>query len=705
MRGAPTWPPPRRPRSSSQAVPNRLAKETSPYLLQHATNPVDWYAWGPEALEKAKREDKPILLSIGYAACHWCHVMAHETFEDEDTARVMNESFVNIKVDREERPDLDGIYMQAVQAMTGHGGWPMTMFLLPDGSPFYGGTYFPPDDKHGLPSFRRVLESVTDAYAMRREGVTESAQQLRQIYQNNLLGAKSPGGLSPQSLEIAYRGIAQGYDAQNGGFGTAPKFPATMVLDFLLRYWKRTGTSLALEMVATSFRKMARGGIYDQVGGGFARYSVDATWLVPHFEKMLYDNALLTRLGAHLWQATRDGEVKRVTTEIVEWVEREMTSPEGGFYSSLDADSEGHEGMFYVWSEEEIDSLLGADARAFKSYYGVTRGGNFEGRNILFVAADLPAAAARSGIDVELLDTILARARRVLYEARAKRVWPGRDEKILASWNGLMLRGLATAARIFARADFRRLAIRNAEFLSRQMVSKGRVMRSHKEGITRISGFLEDHAAVALGFLAVYELTFEERWVERAREIADAMIEWFWDDQTGAFFDTAKDAEQLITRPRDVTDNATPSGTSLAVELLLHLSELEQDAEYRRRAVSMLDSLAEPMTRYPTAFGHLLGCADLEINGAIEVALVGDVESAAFKTLERAVGEQYVPSLVLAGGVTGKSARIKLLEDRPLVDGKPTAYVCRSYSCDRPVTEPEALSDQLENAAKVGATV
>jgi uncharacterized protein YyaL (SSP411 family) len=686
-------------------MPNRLADETSPYLLQHAQNPVDWYPWGPDALEKAKREGKPILLSIGYAACHWCHVMAHESFEDEDTARVMNAGFVNIKVDREERPDLDGIYMQAVQAMTGHGGWPMTMFLLPDGSPFYGGTYFPPDDKHGLPSFRRVLQSVTEAYAKRREGVTESAEQLKQIYQTNLAVAKSPGSLSSQSLEIAYRAISQGYDARNGGFGTAPKFPATMVLDFLLRYWKRTGTSQALEMVATSFRKMARGGIYDQVGGGFARYSVDTTWLVPHFEKMLYDNALLTRLGAHLWQATGDAEVKRVTTEIVEWVEREMTSPEGGFYSSLDADSEGHEGKFYVWSEEEIDSLLGADARAFKSYYGVTRAGNFEGRNILFVAADLPAAPARSGIDVELLDTILARAKRVLNESRAKRVWPGRDEKILASWNGLMLRGVATAARILARADFRSLAIRNADFLSREMVSKGRLMRSHKEGVTRISGFLEDHAAVALGFLAVYELTFDARWVVRAREIADAMIEWFWDDQTGAFFDTAKDAEQLITRPRDVTDNATPSGTSLAVELLLQLSELQQDAEYRRRAVSILETLAESMTRYPTAFGHLLGCADLEINGAIEVALVGDVESAAFKTLERAVGEQYVPSLVLVGGEAAESAHIKLLEDRPLIDGKPTAYVCRSYSCDRPVTEPQALSDQLENTAKVGATV
>ena len=681
---------------------NRLAKETSPYLLQHAENPVDWYAWGPEALEKAKEEDKPILLSIGYAACHWCHVMAHESFEDEETARLMNEGFVNIKVDREERPDIDGIYMQAVQAMTGHGGWPMTMFLLPDGSPFFGGTYFPPDDRHGLPSFRRVLESVADAYAKRREGVVESAEQLKRIYESNLAATRSTGGLSPHLLESAYNVLTKGFDAKNGGFGTAPKFPATMVLDFLLRYWKRTGTSQALEMAATSFRKMARGGIYDQIGGGFARYAVDATWLVPHFEKMLYDNALLTRLGAHLWQATGDDEVKCVTTETVEWVEREMTSPEGGFYSSLDADSEGHEGKFYIWSEEEIDSLLRADSRAFKSYYGVGAG-NFEGRNILFVPTGRSAAALRSGVSEELLDEILARTKQVLYAARAKRVWPGRDEKILASWNGLMLRGVATVARVFARADFRSLALRNAEFLTREMVRKGRVMRSHKEGVTRISGFLEDHAAVALGFLAVYELTFDERWVDHARDIADAMIEWFWDDELGAFFDTAKDAERLITRPRDFTDNATPSGTSLAVELLLHLSELQQDAGFRRRAVFTLATLAEPMTRFPTAFGHLLGCADMEINGAIEVALVGDAASTPFRALERAVAGQYVPSLVLAGGEAEKTSGIRLLEDRPLVDGEPAAYVCRAYSCDRPVTEPDALSEQLENAAKARA--
>ncbi|HEX9382451.1 MAG TPA: thioredoxin domain-containing protein, partial [Gemmatimonadaceae bacterium] len=484
---------------------NRLANETSPYLLQHADNPVDWYPWGPEALERARREDKPILLSIGYAACHWCHVMAHESFEDDETARLMNDTFVNIKVDREERPDIDGIYMQAVQAMTGQGGWPMTMFLLPDGSPFYGGTYFPPDDRHGLPSFRKVLRSVSDAYADKREGVAQSADQLRQIYESNLAQTRRSGRLTREMLEGVYRSLEQRYDAKNGGFGTAPKFPATMVLDFLLRHWKRTGTSEALEIVGNSFRKMARGGIYDQIGGGFARYSVDASWLVPHFEKMLYDNALLTRLGAHLWQATKDEEIRRVTIETVEWVDREMTSPEGGFYSSLDADSEGHEGKFYVWSEDELDSLLGADSPAFKTYYGVTRGGNFEGNNILFVPADrADAAATHAGVDEETLDAIIARARRILYDARARRVWPARDEKILASWNGLMLRGIATAARAFDRSDFAKLALRNAEFLAREMVRKGRVMRSHKEGMTRISGFLEDHAAVALGFLAVY---------------------------------------------------------------------------------------------------------------------------------------------------------------------------------------------------------
>lgn len=600
-------------------MPNRLATETSPYLIQHADNPVDWYPWGPEALNKARSEDKPILLSIGYAACHWCHVMAHESFEDESAAKVMNEHFINIKVDREERPDLDSIYMQAVQAMTGHGGWPMTMFLLPDGSPFYGGTYFPPEERHGIPSFKKILLAVADAYKNRRDEIEKSASKLNEIYQTAAMQPQSTAELTQHTLDLAYRGIAQRYDENYGGFGGAPKFPATMAMDFLLRYYEKTGTDYALEMVKSSFIKMARGGIYDQVGGGFARYSVDERWLVPHFEKMLYDNALLIRLGAQLWQATKNDEVRRVTEETIEWVEREMISPEGGFYSSLDADSEGHEGKFYVWSEEEIDKLLGTESATVKSYYGVSAQGNFEGKNILFVRNDTE------------IDDVILRAKRTLYDARSKRVWPGRDDKIIAAWNGLMLRGLASAALIFgregsgmvsfaeshARCDSQKtpyqnlhtLVLGNAEFLRDRMVRNGRVMRSYKDGVTRIPGFLEDHAAIALAFISVYELTGEKQWLDLAKQISNAMIEWFWDDEKQIFFDTAKDSEKLITRPRDVTDNATPSGTSLAAELMLKLSDIDNDPTLRERGVQIMRANAEPMSRYPTAFGHLLSAA------------------------------------------------------------------------------------------------
>ncbi|HVF39985.1 MAG TPA: thioredoxin domain-containing protein [Gemmatimonadaceae bacterium] len=684
-------------------MPNRLANETSPYLLQHADNPVDWHPWGPEALEKARAENKPVLLSIGYAACHWCHVMAHESFEHEATARVMNENFVNIKVDREERPDNDGIYMQAVQALTGHGGWPMTVFLTPDGTPFYGGTYYPPEDRQGMPSFTKILHSVADAYRNRRETIDRTSAQLREIYDSAKMQARSEGPLSAHAFDLAYRGIVQRYDVRHGGFEGAPKFPQTMTLDFLLRYWKRTGTDYSLQMVMDSFRKMARGGLYDQIGGGFHRYTVDAIWLVPHFEKMLYDNALLVRLGVHLWQATHDNEVRTVVEETVKWLEREMTSPQGGFYSSLDADSEGEEGRFYIWSESEIDSLLRNDSPIVKGYYGVTPGGNFEGRNILHVRGDPSMAAARFGITPALLTKVIADAKTTLYETRSKRVWPGRDEKVLASWNGLMLRGLATAARVFERGDFASLAIRNGEFLQLNMVRDRRVMRSWKNGRARIPGFLEDYAAVALGFLALYELTFDNDWVVRAAEIGDAMVEWFWDEQLGAFFDTPHDAEALIARPRDVTDNATPSGTSLAVDLLLSLSELLQDPDSRRRANFVLETLATPFMRYPSAFGHILGAADMAVNGAVEVAIAGNPKDRAFKLLEHEVATHYVPSLVLAGGTNDGEVQIALLEGREARSGKATAYVCRSYACEEPATEPAVLAAQLEAAPRIQA--
>ncbi|MGI8546975.1 MAG: thioredoxin domain-containing protein [Gemmatimonadaceae bacterium] len=591
-------------------MPNHLAGETSPYLLQHANNPVDWYPWDSEALARAKSEGKPILLSIGYAACHWCHVMAHESVEDPTVAAVMNDNFVNIKVDREERPDLDSVYMRAVQAMTGHGGWPMTVFLTPAGEPFYGGTYFPPVDRQGMPSFTRVLQGVADAYQNRKESISSSVASVGRIYDAVRPEPAGDAKLDERALESAYRGIARQYDALNGGLEGAPKFPPTMLLDFLLRHWARTGEQPALEMAHETFIKMARGGIYDQIGGGFARYSVDERWLVPHFEKMLYDNALLIRFGAHLFQATKDDEVRRVTEETIDWLAREMTSPEGGFYSSFDADSEGEEGKFYVWSAAELDSVLGDDSAAVKAYYGVTKGGNFDGHNILNVPADMGVAAARANTGTDTMREVIARARPALYAERAQRVWPGRDEKVLGSWNGLALRGVIEAARTFTRGDFAQLGARNADFLLTQMVRDGRVMRTHKDGVTRIPGFLEDQAAVALGMLAMFEQSPEPRWIEAARDLARVMHDEFWNADLNAFFDTSRDAEQLVTRPRDVMDNAIPSGTSLAVELLLRLADYDGNDAYRERAWMVMNSLAEMASRYPSAFGHLLGDAE-----------------------------------------------------------------------------------------------
>ena len=592
-------------------MPNRLAGETSPYLLQHASNPVEWQPWDREALEQARSTGRPILLSIGYAACHWCHVMAHESFEDAATAALMNQNFVCIKVDREERPDLDAIYMQAVQSMTGRGGWPMTVFLTPDGEPFFGGTYFPPDDRHGMPSFKRVLQAVADTYSKSPERVAATVASMRNIYQSAAATPQSDShGLPPSFLDDAFHAIASGYDARFGGFGGAPKFPPTMLLDFMLRHWARTGDRSALEMVRATFLHMARGGIYDQLGGGFARYSVDAQWLVPHFEKMLYDNALLIRLGAHLVQATGDAEIRRVTEESIRWLAREMTSPEGGFTSSLDADSDGEEGRFYVWTADEMDELLGADAPLVELYYGVTAAGNFEGSNILHVPREPSDAARRAGLDAGALNDALMRANQLLVARRALRNRPSRDDKVLAGWNGLALRGIAEAAQALDSDEFRAIASRNAEFLLDRMIVKGRVLRSFKDGIARIPGFLEDQAAVALGFLAMFEQSVDVKWLDSARELARVMIAEFWDDDTQRFYDSARGAEQLISRPRDPSDNATPSGTSLAVDLLLRLANYDDDQAARDRAHAVLGSLAELIARYPSAFGHMLGDAE-----------------------------------------------------------------------------------------------
>jgi uncharacterized protein YyaL (SSP411 family) len=680
-------------------MPNRLANETSPYLLQHAHNPVDWYPWGSEAFERARAEDKPILLSIGYSACHWCHVMERESFENDETARVMNELFVSVKVDREERPDVDSIYMQAVQAMNGHGGWPMTMFLTPQLEPFWGGTYFPPDDRQGMPSFRKVLAAVADAYRTRKDDVQRVTGSMREMYALTRDKARSSGRASADLLDTAVRGLLSSYDAENGGFGTAPKFPQAMAMEFLLQQWARAGNEAALEAVRHTFRQMARGGIYDQLGGGFARYSVDAHWLVPHFEKMLYDNALLLRIGTHLHQATeeqdRRKELREVCLGTLHWVRDEMTSPGGGFYSTIDADSEGHEGKFYIWDHDELRTLLGEGANDVLAYWGATAQGNFEGSNILHVPDDRRAPAE------------LGKARAILLQARARRIRPGRDEKILASWNGLMLRAIAEWAAADRASDERstweELATRNGEFLAREMVRDGRVFRTHKDGVSRIAGFLEDHAAVALGFLALYELSFDRAWLDRCRQLADSLVRWFWDEEVGAFFDTASDHEELITRPRDVTDNATPSGTSLAVELLLRLGDLLGEPEMSRRASYVLDTLAAPMARYPLAFGHALTAADMAVHGAVEIAIVGDVAATDFRNLARVASEPFVPSRVIAGGAMAESTGIALLEGREVRDGRATAYVCRNYVCDQPTTDVRELSEQIRRTTRSAA--
>jgi uncharacterized protein YyaL (SSP411 family) len=681
---------------------NRLQNESSPYLLQHRDNPVDWYPWGPEALELAKRTDRPILLSVGYAACHWCHVMAHESFEDEETARVMNELFVNIKVDREERPDIDAVYMQAVQAMTGSGGWPMTVFLTPAGVPFYGGTYYPREERYGMPAFKRVLTAVAEAYRERRAGVEETGEKLREMVYEAAL-PRAGGAVTAQTLHLAYRNLAAQFDERNAGFGGAPKFPPSMTLEFLLAYSRRTGTEQALDMVRRTFLAMARGGIYDQIGGGLHRYSVDERWLVPHFEKMLYDNALLVRLGVHLYQATGDSEVRRVTEETIEWLAREMTSASGGFYSSLDADSEGHEGKFYVWTVDELREALGDDAPVAISYWGASREGNFEGTNILYVPDGARVVAARLGVtEVEVRATI-ARVRDRLFEVRARRVRPGLDDKVIAAWNGLMLRGVAEAARVFGHEHHRELAVGNAEFLWRELVRDGRVHRTHKDGVTKEVGFLEDHAAVALGFLDVYACTFDRVWVERAVELAGTMVDRFYDREARVFYDTPHDHEALITRPRDLTDNATPAGQSLAADLLLRAAEYTGNDGYREIAERVVGESAELLARHATAFGHALTTADMMVHGAVELVVASDGQPAEGTSLARAAASVFVPSLVLAGGTDDALAALAIGAGKTAVGGSPTGYVCRRYTCDAPTQQADELTKQLAKAILPGS--
>jgi hypothetical protein len=694
----------------SEQTPNRLIHETSPYLLQHAYNPVDWYPWGDEALRRAHEEDKPILLSVGYAACHWCHVMEHESFEDPETAAVMNEHFVNIKVDREERPDIDSIYMQAVIAMTQQGGWPMTVFLLPDGTPFFGGTYFPPDEKaarYRMPGFKQVLISVADYYRNQRDELTERGSMLLSHIDEQTRRSFGDAPLNSDMLDDALANLGQGFDRRNGGFGGSPKFPQPMTLEFLLRATLRTSSTQPLGMLELTLRKMARGGIYDQLGGGFHRYSVDERWLVPHFEKMLYDNAQLARLYLEAYQVTQEPFYRQIAEETLDYMLREMQHPQGGFYSTQDADSppyqgaHSEEGVFFVWTPEEIREVLGADASLFSQLYDVTAPGNFEGRNILHMPRPLEEVARVTGVALERLEEVQQRGRRRLWEAREQRIKPARDEKVLTAWNGMALRAFAAAAAALGRADYLEAARRNADFLLTNLrrTEDGRLLRSWKDGRATLNGYLEDYAQLADGLLALSTADADPRWLGEALALADALLELFWDDANTTFYDTAHDHETLVTRPRDFGDNATPAGSSVAAEVLLRLAALTGNDIYRTRAEQTLASMTELMGRAPTGFGRLLCAADLALARVREVALVGDVQRDDMRDLLGVLHQSYWPHTVVAIKPTGNGATppdLPLLQGRDQVEGKATAYVCENFACKLPVTDAASLRQQLE---------
>ena len=685
--------------SSSPKFTNRLIYETSPYLRQHANNPVDWYPWGAEALERAKEEDRPILLSIGYSACHWCHVMERESFENEEIAQIMNRHFVNIKVDREERPDLDTLYMNFVQMSTGSGGWPMTVFLTPGQIPFFGGTYFPPDDRLGRPGFPRLLLAIADAYQKKRMEIDKQGPEiLRNLEKMHGLSLSS-GSFDKQVLDSAYENLANGFDWANGGFGGAPKFPGSMNLAFCLRYYQRSGNREALRFVELTLENMGHGGIYDQLGGGFHRYSVDGHWLVPHFEKMLYDNALLSRLYLEAYQLTRKPFYRRITEEILDYVTREMTSPEGGFYSTQDADSEGEEGKFFTWELGEIRTLLGnKDSELFCRYYGVTENGNFDGTNILHVARSLEDLSEDFQQSREEVEQTLTRSRQKLFEAREKRVKPHRDQKMLTCWNGLMNVSFLEAANVLGRDDYLLVARQNVQFMLEHLCQGEQVLRSYKDGQTKINGFLEDYANLIEALIGLFEATGETLWLDHACRFNGEAIRQFWDSATRSFFLTGSNHETLITRVRDFYDNATPAGSSVVVTNLLRLAVLLRRTDYREIAESVLERMSSSMARFPSGFGCLLNAAVFYQGPVQEIVLVGSPDDSSTSRLAQTIYQQFLPNKVVARLDPSRpdSGQAPWLEGKTLVHGKPTVYVCHNYTCQSPTTDASELEHQLQ---------
>jgi len=681
--------------------PNRLAQETSPYLLQHQFNPVDWYAWNDEAFARAKSENKPILLSVGYSACHWCHVMERESFENDEIAAIMNEYYVCIKVDREERPDVDAIYMGAVQMMTGQGGWPMTVFLTPEGKPFYGGTYYPPVDMYGRPGFPSILEAVAEAWKNKQVEIVLQGDDIAATLETDLAANLTDVMLTPKILENAFETLSQSFDPQYGGFGSAPKFPQPSNLDFLLRYHARSKRQEPLAMVEKTLQKMALGGLYDQLGGGFHRYSTDHEWLAPHFEKMLYDNAQLAQTYAHAYQMTGKAFYKDIAIETLEYIEREMTAKTGGFYSAQDADSEGEEGKFFVWKPDEIKAILGErNAAIFSAFYDVTEDGNWEGNSILRVVADVNQLALRFNLPPQEIADIIDSARMQLDSARDMRPKPGLDDKILTSWNGLMLAAFAECGAIFGEERFLTIARENADFLLENHTTgenSERLLRTSRGGAAKLNGYLEDYAFFADGLIHLYQATLESRYLDAAIKFTETMITQFWDEGSGGFFATSADHETLIQRPKDWDDNAVPAGNTVACEILLKIAAYTGNTDYTKRVERVLRRLGSVLEKHPAGFARMLGVLDMHMASITEIALIGNAEIAEFKALHQAAFKSFVPNKLIGHANIGDTnPAIAFLQNRPAIDGKPTAYVCRNFACSLPVTTPDELSRRLK---------
>ncbi|MCL5025269.1 MAG: thioredoxin domain-containing protein [Chloroflexi bacterium] len=671
---------------------NRLAKETSPYLLQHADNPVDWYPWGEEAFDRARAEDKPVLLSIGYSACHWCHVMARESFENPGIARTMNEHFINIKVDREERPDVDSVYMEAVQAMTSSGGWPLTVFLTPDGKPFFGGTYFPPEDRPPLPAFAHVLRAVAEAYRQRRGEIEANTRQLEAAISRSTADVPAVEPLAAEMLSRAYSRLARAFDRRSGGFGTAPKFPQPMALEFLLRYFHRNRDNRALAMVSLTLENMARGGIHDQIGGGFHRYATDRRWLVPHFEKMLYDNALLSQLYVHAHLVTGKHLFRYIAERTLDYLLREMRAPEGGFYSSQDADSEGEEGKYYLWTPQEIKEVLGqGPGQVVGDIFGVISGGNFAGQNILHIDGEEQSGASST----------IEQAREALLNRRERRVKPGRDEKVIAGWNGLALASLAEAACVLQRQDYLAAAEANGTFLLASMMDGGYFRHTYKDGVARIDGYLQDYATVIEGLLALHQATLDGKWLQQAIRLGEVMVEQFWNGKAGALYDTGPGHLELFIRPRSTFDGAMPSGPSAATLALLKLAILAGNQTWARIGAQSLRSMADLMVQEPLGFGHWLCGLDFYLSRPKEIVIVGPRDDPGTSQLVGTACKTWLPNKVFAALDPKDStplSELPLLVNRPMLGGRPTAYVCQGYACLAPVNEPAALAAQLKRA-------